>query len=151
MSWFMLALAIASEVIATTSLKYAEGFTRLWPSVITSIGYVAAFALLSQALKEVPVSTAYAIWSGVGTATVAVIGIMFLGEPGGMLKTIGIAVIILGVILLNLGSGTDERREPPTLNMPKEVLAPEGYTEGLFNRPLSLCTRSVQVPGGRTF
>src|SRR5687768_14244216 len=98
MSWFMLALAIASEVIATTSLKYAEGVTRLWPSFITTIGYVAAFALLSQALKEVPVSTAYAIWSGVGTATVAVIGIMFLGEPGGMLKTIGIAVIILGVV-----------------------------------------------------
>jgi small multidrug resistance pump len=106
MSWFMLALAIASEVIATTSLKYAEGFTRLWPSIITTVGYLAAFALLSQALKEVPVSTAYAIWSGVGTATVAVIGIVFLGEPGGVLKTVGIAVIILGVVLLNLGGGT---------------------------------------------
>ena len=105
MPWLMLALAIASEVIATPSLKFAEGFTRLWPSLITTVGYIAAFALLSQALKAVPVSTAYAIWSGVGTATVAVIGIMFLGEPGGMLKTIGIAVIIVGVILLNLGSG----------------------------------------------
>ena len=101
----MLALAIASEVAATTSLKYTAGFTRLWPSLITVIGYVAAFALLSQALKEVPVSTAYAIWSGVGTATVAVIGIMFLGEPGGALKTAGIAVIIIGVVLLNLGGG----------------------------------------------
>ena len=103
MPWVMLALAIASEVIATTSLKYTEGFTRLWPSFITTVGYVAAFALLSQALKAVPVSTAYAIWSGVGTATVAVIGIVFLGEPGGVLKTAGIAIIILGVVLLNLG------------------------------------------------
>jgi len=103
MPWVMLALAIASEVVATTSLKYTAGFTRLWPSLITVVGYIAAFALLSQALKEVPVSTAYAIWSGVGTATVAVIGMTVLGEPGGALKTTGIAVIILGVVLLNLG------------------------------------------------
>jgi small multidrug resistance pump len=105
MSWLMLTLAIASEVVATTSLKYAAGFTRLWPSLITIAGYVAAFALLGQALKEVPVSTAYAIWSGAGTAPVAVIGIMFLGEPGGALKTVGIAVIIVGVVLLNMGGG----------------------------------------------
>lgn len=103
MSWVMLALAIATEVVATTSLKYSEGFTRLGPSLLTTVGYIAAFVLLSQSLKEVPVSTAYAIWSGVGTATVAVIGIMFLGEPGGTLKTIGIVVIIAGVVLLNLG------------------------------------------------
>ncbi|HVL22746.1 MAG TPA: multidrug efflux SMR transporter [Thermomicrobiales bacterium] len=103
MSWVMLALAIATEVVATTSLKYSEGFTRLGPSLLTTVGYIAAFVLLSQALKEVPVSTAYAIWSGVGTATVAIIGIMFLGEPGGTLKTIGIVVIIAGVVLLNLG------------------------------------------------
>jgi small multidrug resistance pump len=103
MPWVMLALAIASEVVATTSLKYAAGFTRLWPSLLTVVGYVAAFALLSQALKAVPVSTAYAIWSGVGTATVAVIGMTFLGEPGGALKTTGIVVIIVGVVLLNLG------------------------------------------------
>jgi small multidrug resistance pump len=60
----MLAIAITSEVIATTSLKYSEGFTRLVPSVITALGYASAFWFLSQALKEVPVSTAYAIWSG---------------------------------------------------------------------------------------
>jgi small multidrug resistance pump len=99
----MLALAIATEVVATTSLKYSEGFTRLGPSLLTTGGDIAAFVLLSQALKEVPVSTAHAIWSGVGATTVAVIGIMFLGEPGGALKTIGIAVIIVGVVLLNLG------------------------------------------------
>ena len=102
----MLTLAIVSEVIATLSLKYTEGFTRLFPSAITLAGYVAAFALLSQSLKSIPVSTAHAIWSGAGTAAVAAIGIMFLGEPGGAFKTAGIAVIILGVVLLNVGAVT---------------------------------------------
>jgi small multidrug resistance pump len=102
----MLALAIGMEIIATTSLKYTEGFTRLGPSVITGIGYASAFWFLSQALKDIPVSTAYAIWSGVGTATIAVIGIAFLGEPGGLVKTIGIGLIIGGVVLLNVaGNG----------------------------------------------
>jgi small multidrug resistance pump len=102
----MLALAIGTEIIATTSLKYTEGFTRLVPSVITAIGYALAFWFLSQALKDIPVSTAYAVWSGVGTATVAFIGIAFLGEPGGVVKTIGIGFIIGGVVLLNIaGNG----------------------------------------------
>jgi small multidrug resistance pump len=101
-SWLMLVLAIASEVVATTSLKYSQGFSRLVPSLITVLGYGSAFWLLSQALKAIPVSTAYAIWSGVGTATIAVIGMVFLGEPGGALKTAGIGVIIVGVVLLNL-------------------------------------------------
>jgi small multidrug resistance pump len=103
LSWLMLSLAIITEVIATASLKYTEGFTRLVPSVITGVGYASAFWFLSQALKTIPVSTAYAIWSGVGTATIAVIGIAFLGEPGGLLKTIGIALIIVGVVILNMG------------------------------------------------
>jgi small multidrug resistance pump len=102
-SWLMLVLAIASEVVATTALKYSHGFTRLAPSLITVIGYGSAFFLLGQALKAIPVSTAYAIWSGVGTATIAVIGMVFLGEPGGALKTAGIGMIIVGVVLLNLG------------------------------------------------
>jgi small multidrug resistance pump len=99
----MLSLAIITEVIATASLKYTESFTRLVPSVITGVGYASAFWFLSQALRTIPVSTAYAIWSGVGTATIAVIGIAFLGEPGGLLKTIGIALIIVGVVILNIG------------------------------------------------
>lgn len=102
----MLALAISTEIVATTSLKYTEGFTRPIPSVITAIGYASAFWFLSLALKDIPVSTAYAIWSGVGTATIAVIGIAFLGEPGGLLKTLGIALIIAGVVVLNMaGNG----------------------------------------------
>lgn len=102
----MLALAIGTEIVATTSLKYADGFTKPLPSAITVAGYAAAFWFLSIALREIPVSTAYAIWSGVGTATIAVIGIAFLGEPGGALKTLGIALIIVGVVVLNMaGNG----------------------------------------------
>jgi small multidrug resistance pump len=104
--WLMLTLAIVTEIIATTSLKYTDGFTKLVPSVITAAGYASAFWFLSIALREIPVSTAYAIWSGVGTATIAVIGMAFLGEPGGMLKTFGIALIVVGVVALNIaGNG----------------------------------------------
>lgn len=102
MPWVLLALAIASEVIATTSLKYTEGLSRLWPSLVTVVGYVAAFALLNQALKAVPVSTAYATCPERAPATVTAIGIVVLGEPGGALKTAGIAIIV-GVVLLNVG------------------------------------------------
>ncbi|RAG87531.1 QacE family quaternary ammonium compound efflux SMR transporter [Streptacidiphilus pinicola] len=101
-----LALAISSEICATVSLKYTHGFTRLLPSLIVVLGYVASFALLSQALKQIPVSSAYAIWSGVGTAVVAAIGFAFLGEGVNLWKVLGIALIIVGVIALNLGGAT---------------------------------------------
>lgn len=98
-----LALAISSEICATISLKYTHGFTRLLPSLVVAVGYIASFALLSQALKTIPVSAAYAIWSGAGTAVVAAIGFAFLGEGVNLWKVIGIALIIVGVVALNLG------------------------------------------------
>ena len=105
MAWVLLAIAIASESAATTSLKQSEGFTRpLWSGVVV-VGYGVSFFLLSQALKTIPVSVAYAVWSGAGTAVVAAIGMMFLGEPVSLLKTIGIALIIAGVVALNVGGG----------------------------------------------
>lgn len=101
--YLYLALAIGSEICATVSLKYAEGFTRLWPSLVVVVGYVASFALLGQALKHVPVSTAYAIWSAAGTAIVAAIGYLFLHEAMTPWKAVGILLIIAGVVALNLG------------------------------------------------
>ncbi|MEY9849237.1 multidrug efflux SMR transporter [Streptacidiphilus sp. MAP5-3] len=101
-----LALAISSEICATVSLKYTFGFTRLLPSIVVILGYVASFALLSQALKQIPVSTAYAIWSGAGTAVVAAIGFVFLGEGVNLWKVLGVALIIVGVVALNLGGAT---------------------------------------------
>ncbi|MFC9860832.1 MULTISPECIES: DMT family transporter [unclassified Streptomyces] len=103
MGYGLLAAAITAEVAATTAMKYSEGFTRLWPSLITLVGYVLAFALLAQTLKTLSVGTAYAIWAGVGTATVAAIGVIFMGESGSLFKVVGIALVIAGVVVLNLG------------------------------------------------
>lgn len=99
----MLAAAIAAEVAGTTAMKYSEGFTRLWPSLITVAGYVLAFALLAQTLKTLSIGTAYAIWAGAGTAAVAAIGILWMGESAGLAKLAGIALVVAGVVVLNLG------------------------------------------------
>lgn len=103
MGYLTLAGAIAAEVAATTSMKYSEGFSKLWPSLITAAGYLVAFLLLARTLKTIGVGTAYAIWSGAGTATIAVIGMLFLGEAMNAAKLLGIVLIIGGVVLLNTG------------------------------------------------
>lgn len=103
MGYGLLAAAIAAEVAGTTAMKYSEGFSKLWPSLGTVAGYLIAFTLLAQTLKVMQVGTAYAIWAGVGTAVVAAIGILFLGESAGLAKLAGIVFVILGVVLLNLG------------------------------------------------
>ncbi|REK90113.1 QacE family quaternary ammonium compound efflux SMR transporter [Streptomyces inhibens] len=102
MVYVTLAGAILSEILATTSMKYSDGFSRLWPSVGTALGYLLAFALLAQTLKSMSVGTAYAIWSGAGTAVIAAIGIVFLGESAGALKVLGVLLVIAGVVVLNL-------------------------------------------------
>ncbi len=101
-----LLLAIASEVIATTALRLSEGLTRLVPSVVMALGYGAAFYLLSQALKKgMPIGTSYAIWSGLGTAVIAVIGLVLFREALTAWRLAGIALIIAGVLILNLLGG----------------------------------------------
>lgn len=103
MAWVMLAIAIAAEIVATTSLKQSDGFSKLGPSLVTVAGYVIAFWLVGQALKTIPVSVAYAIWSGVGTAVVAGIGMAFLGESVSVMRVMGISLIVAGVVVLNVG------------------------------------------------
>ncbi|MEV7386343.1 MULTISPECIES: multidrug efflux SMR transporter [unclassified Streptomyces] len=103
MGYLTLAGAIAAEVAATTAMKYSDGFSRLWPSLLTALGYVVSFLLLARTLKTVPIGTAYAIWSGAGTATVAVIGLMLFGEGLNLVKVAGIVLIVGGVVVLNLG------------------------------------------------
>ncbi|MEU9592500.1 multidrug efflux SMR transporter [Streptomyces sp. NPDC048219] len=103
MGYLLLAGAIAAEVAGTTAMKYSEGFSRPGPSVLTALGYLISFALLAQTLKTLSVGTAYAIWSGVGTAAIATIGIAFMGEGMTLTKATGIALIIVGVVVLNLG------------------------------------------------
>lgn len=96
-------LLAAAEVAGTTAMKYSDGFTRLWPSIGTAVGYLIAFTLLAQTLKTLSVGTAYAIWAGVGTAAVALIGILFLGESSSLVKIVGVGLIVVGVVVLNLG------------------------------------------------
>ncbi|MEV7679382.1 multidrug efflux SMR transporter [Streptomyces sp. NPDC088341] len=103
MGYGLLAAAIAAEVAGTTAMKYSEGFTRLWPSLITVVGYLVAFALLAQTLKTLSVGTAYAIWSGAGTAAIAVIGVLFMNESVNAARVAGIVLVIAGVLVLNLG------------------------------------------------
>lgn len=96
----LLGLAIASEVIATSALKASYGMTRLGPAALVVIGYAAAFYLLAQCLKTLPVGSVYAIWSGLGIVGVALIGAVLFGESLGAVKLAGIALIIAGVSLL---------------------------------------------------
>jgi small multidrug resistance pump len=98
-----LAGAIAAEVVGTLFLRSSDGFTKLWPSVGTVVGYGLAFVLLAQALRSIDVGVAYAVWAGVGTALITIIGIVALGEPATALKLAGTALIVVGVVALNLG------------------------------------------------
>ena len=103
MAFILLAGAIVAEVLGTTALKVSDGFSRLWPSIATVVGYAISFVLLAQCLKSMAVGTAYAIWSAVGTALIVAIGTIFFGESLGPLKLIGIVLVIVGVVLLNVG------------------------------------------------
>lgn len=103
--WLLLALAIGFEVAGTTAMKYSEGFTKLLPSVLLFVFYLLAFVALTLALKRIELSIAYAIWAGVGTALIAVIGLVFFAEPNSWIKMVSLACIIIGVVGLNLGTG----------------------------------------------
>ncbi len=99
--WFFLACAIILEVAGTTSMKFSEGFTKLVPSVLIFLFYAASFAGLTLALRKIEISIAYAVWSGVGTALIAAIGMVYFREPATGLKFISILLIIAGVVGLN--------------------------------------------------
>jgi small multidrug resistance pump len=102
-AWILLIGAIAAEITATSTLKLSAGLTRLLPTVVVAVGYNLSFVLLAQALKgHLQVSVAYAIWCGVGTAAIAVIGMVALNEPLTAAKTLGILMIIGGVVTLSL-------------------------------------------------
>lgn len=103
--WLLLALAIAAEVAATLSLRASRGFTQLAPSLVVVVGYVVAFYFLSLALKTIELGSAYAIWSGLGTAVIFIIGILALNESSSPLKVISIALIVAGVMGLNAADG----------------------------------------------
>lgn len=100
----VLGMAILCEVLATTSLKYSEGFTKPLPCVAVVLGYGAAFYLLSITLKVMPIGVAYAIWAGVGIVLTAIIGLIIWREPMDWIKGLGIGLIVGGAVLVNLCS-----------------------------------------------
>ncbi|MEW2443279.1 DMT family transporter [Micromonospora marina] len=103
MAYLFLLGAITAEVIGTSLLKATDGFTRFWPTLGLAVAYLSAFGLLSLAVKDIPVGVAYAVWSGLGTAAIVAIGAAFLGEPLSVTKVVGAALVIAGVVVLNLG------------------------------------------------
>ncbi|GAB3541650.1 SMR family transporter [Noviherbaspirillum agri] len=104
MHWFYLTVAILSEVIATSALKAAEGFTNPLPTTLVIVGYALAFYFLSLALRAIPLGVAYAIWSGVGVALISVVGWFLYRQALDLGAIIGITLIVAGVLVLNLFS-----------------------------------------------
>jgi len=106
MVWVYLSVAILAEVVATTALKFSEGFSKLAPSLLVILGYAGAFYFLSRVLNQIPISIAYAIWSGAGVALVGIVGWVWLGQKLDFGALAGIGLIISGVIVINLFSNT---------------------------------------------
>lgn len=104
MQWFILVLAGLLEIGWAVGLKYTDGFSRLWPSVFTAVAIMLSLGLLSLAVKDLPVGTAYAVWMGIGTAGTVMFGIVFFGESAGFLRLASVALILLGVIGLKLAT-----------------------------------------------
>lgn len=101
-----LAMAIGTEVVATTALKLSDGFTRLGWAAVVVVGYGISFYAMSVALRSIPLGIVYAVWSGIGTAAIVVIGYVLFREVLDAVKLGGIGLIIIGVILLNGASST---------------------------------------------
>ena len=104
MDWLLLIIAGVFEIIWATGLKYTEGFTRLWASMGTLAAMAVSMVLLAQALKTIPVGTGYAIWTGIGAAGTAVMGIGLFGESRHVLRLLCIGLIVAGIVGLKFSS-----------------------------------------------
>ena len=104
MNYIYLFAAIACEVVATSALKAADGFSRLWPSVIVIVGYGLAFYFLSLTVRNIPIGIAYAIWSGVGIVLIALVGVLLYRQPLDLPALFGMGLILAGVVVINLFS-----------------------------------------------
>ena len=104
MSWIYLFIAGLFEIGWAIGLKYTEGFTKLWPSVITVIGMILSFYFLSTAVKTIPIGTAYAVWTGIGAVGTAILGILLFGESKEVVRIFFILLIVIGIIGLKIFS-----------------------------------------------
>jgi quaternary ammonium compound-resistance protein SugE len=104
MAWIILVVAGLFEIVWALGLKYTDGFTRLWPTVGTAIALIISMALMGIALRTLPLGTAYAVWTGIGAAGTAVLGIILFKEPAGVLRLVCIGLIVAGILGLKLTS-----------------------------------------------
>ncbi|MEI4487985.1 quaternary ammonium compound efflux SMR transporter SugE [Frigidibacter sp. MR17.14] len=102
--WLLVLIAGLLEVTWAIGLKWSDGFSRLWPSVFTLVAATASFVLLSQAMKSLPVGTAYAVWTGIGALGAAALGIVLFGEAASVLRLAGIGLIVAGIVALKLAA-----------------------------------------------
>jgi small multidrug resistance pump len=104
MHWLTLAIAIIAEVVGTSALRASEGFTKVVPSILVVAGYSVAFYFLSLTLKNIPVGIAYAIWSGVGTVLITIVGVVVFNQRLDVPAIVGLSLILIGVLVINLYS-----------------------------------------------
>lgn len=104
MPWILLSIAGALEVVWAFSMKQSQGFTRLWPGLITLIAMLASFGLLAAAMRSLPLGTAYAVWTGIGALGAFVVGIAFLGESANATRLLAAALILGGIMLMKASS-----------------------------------------------
>ncbi len=104
MNWLYLIIAGLFEIAWAIGLKYTEGWTKLWPSVVTAVLMIASFYFLSMAIKTLPIGTAYAVWTGIGTVGAAILGMIHFNEPRDIVRVACIFLIIAGIAGLKLTS-----------------------------------------------
>ncbi len=104
MAWLILIIAGLFEVVWAFSMKQSEGFTRLWPSVVTLAAMLVSFGLLAWSMRSLPLGTAYTVWTGVGAVGAFVVGIVFLGETANALRLMAALLIVSGLLLMKLSS-----------------------------------------------
>ena len=105
MAWFLLLVAGLLEVVWAFSMKRSEGFSKLTPSLITVVAMVASFALLARAMRDLPLGTAYTIWTGIGAVGAFVLGIVALGEQATPMRIVAAMLIVGGLVLMKLSEG----------------------------------------------
>jgi len=104
MAWILLVLAGLLEVVWAFSMKQSDGFTRLWPSVVTIVAMLASFALLAWSMRTLPLGTAYTIWTGIGAVGAFVVGVTILNEPAGAMRILAAVLIVGGLALMKISS-----------------------------------------------
>jgi len=143
MAWVFLVIAGVFEITWAVGLKLSEGFTKLWPSVLTIAAMILSYVFLAQAVKSLPLGTAYAIWTGIGAVGVAVAGIVLFHEPASVLRLVSISLVVAGIIGLRLATPPSRFPGPPRPRSPVTLrrlirawpLQPENQRSGCPNQP----------------